>query len=130
MPRRDAIPVITAAHGQTFAWGRADCFTFALDVVKAVAGADPYADERGRWTTRIGAARRLKARGYANLAEALAAVLPAQEPGRGVLGDVGVADGPEGPVAVVHDGNGWIARGAHGVVRVPVAAVTHAFKVI
>ncbi|WP_412497296.1 DUF6950 family protein [Vibrio fluvialis] len=51
--------VIAAAQRTPFEWGKHDCCLFAADCALAVAGVDPAADYRGRYSTEIGAKRAL-----------------------------------------------------------------------
>ena len=133
MARHDAIPVIMAAHRAAFSWGEHDCATFAMDVVEAVTGKAPYA-LRGTYSTQVGAALQLKAHGFDSIEEALVAAFPVENdpPRRGRLGDIGIANGPDGPVCVINDGDphSWIARGETGVVRLEASFVLRSFKVI
>ncbi|MBL4297853.1 hypothetical protein H8F06_21475 [Vibrio fluvialis] len=51
--------VITNAQRQPFSWGHHDCCLFAADCALAVAGVDPAAEYRGRYSTELGAKRAL-----------------------------------------------------------------------
>jgi hypothetical protein len=128
--RAAAVPVILAAQGLAFALGRADCFTLAMDVARAVTGRDPYSAERGRYKTRRGALGRLRRRGYADLRQAFGAVWPEIAPGAALLGDLGVAATADGLTAIVHDGNSWVGLSPRGGLQaVTLADVAAAFRV-
>lgn len=54
-----------------FEWGRNDCVLFALDGVQAITGLDAAADIRGKYSTALGAAKRMKTLyGHPSLSEA------------------------------------------------------------
>ena len=46
-----------------FEWGECDCCLFAADVVRDLTGVDYAAEFRGRYSTKIGAARLIKPHG-------------------------------------------------------------------
>lgn len=132
------IQVVGDHAARPFEWGGqrggSDCHMMAMDAVAAVTGTDPYADERGRYSTRIGALRRFTARGFGWLGDAYAAVLDEIPPAQAQRGDIGLV--------LVDDGKGGTAEAAvvilpphahgkseTGAVRVPVSAVTRAFRV-
>jgi len=48
---------LEAAYKRPFVWGEHDCCLFAANVVMAMTGIDGAADLRGRYKTRVGAAR-------------------------------------------------------------------------
>lgn len=128
--RGRAVAVILSAHEAPFAWGVSDCFTFVLDVVEAVTGSAPYADERGQYSSRFGAARRIADRGFGGLDDAFAAVWPVIAPGAALLGDVGLIRPSDGPTAVVFDGTRWIGRAQGvGVQPVPIDLVRRAYRI-
>lgn len=79
-----------------FIWGRFDCATFAADAVEAMTGQDFARDIRGGYTTAVGAQRRLRALGYADVVEMAEAHLPAAPRARegdviAFEGDLGLA---------------------------------------
>lgn len=126
-------------HGdRPFEWGGrkggSDCFMMSMDVAQALTGADPYADERGRYTTRIGALRRFTARGFTWLAEAYGAVfeeIPRAHARRGDIGLVQIDDGRGRPVdcSVIVTGTHAIGKSETGTLRVPVKTLRTAFRV-
>lgn len=74
-----------------FQWGAADCITRVLDLCEAMTGVNPLpAGERG-YKTAIGAARKLKDLGFADLEAALAATFPEVPKARARRGDCGLA---------------------------------------
>lgn len=135
----DRVIQVVADHGaRPFEWGGrrggSDCHMMAMDAVAAVTGADPYADERGRYSTRIGALRRFTARGFAWLGDAYAAVLDEIPPAQAQRGDIGLVLVDDGKGRTVEAAVVILPPHAHGksetgAVRVPVSAVTRAFRV-
>lgn len=123
--------VLDRAATQAFAWGRADCFTLAMDAVAAITGADPYPDERGAYTTPVGARLRLTAHGFADMAalfDSVAAEIPVAFAGRGDLGLTETATGEL--AAIVCDGTAWVGRSeGEGFVRVPRNAAVRAWRI-
>jgi hypothetical protein len=104
----DALMKVIADHAaRPYQAGVSDCFAMAMDGVGAVTGVRPYADVR--YSTDLGAARQMKRRGFADLQEAVAAVLPPRD--RAILhrGDVAVIPGTVGPTLglVVAGGIAW-----------------------
>lgn len=110
-------------------WGVSDCYMMADDAVEAVTGARMYPEALG-YSTERGAARKLKAHGFANVREAFAAkfrevpVLMAQR------GDVGVIE-RDGQVAGGFVTAAGFATRAHGgpVEFLPLRTVTAVFRV-
>jgi hypothetical protein len=106
----------------------------AMDAVAALTGSDPYADERGRYATRLGALRRFTARGFAWLGDAYAAVFDEVPPALAQRGDIGlvmVPDGRGGEVeaAVVILPPHAYGKSEEGALRVPLRVVKRAFRV-
>lgn len=129
LDRRPAARVIEAALARPFVWGESDGLRLALDVYCAVTGKpDPAAGIA--WRSALGAARCLKNRGFADIAEALDTILPAPiAPGQALLGDIGVVGRPRATCAVVHAGHGWVGADPDGgLVRVPLGQVTRAWR--
>ncbi len=87
-------------------------------------GIDPYADERGRFTTRRGAALRLKRRGFDSVEAAIAAVyrpIPMAEAKRGdvaIVPEEFLALGGLGTCGTVL-GTHIACKGLQGLVRTP-----------
>lgn len=130
---------VVADHSRRpFSWGGtdggSDCHMMAMDAVAALTGVDPYADERGRYTTRIGALRRFSARGFAWLGDAYAAVLEEVPPALAQRGDIGLVEilderGRTVEAAVVILPPHAHGKSETGAIRVPVAHVKRAFRV-
>jgi hypothetical protein len=107
-----------------FSWADSNCLWLALDCARAVTGVDPYADERGRFKTRRGAASRLKRRGFDSVEAAIAAVYRRIAMAEAKRGDVAIV--PEELLAIGGLGTCGTVLGTHiackgltGLVRVP-----------
>lgn len=125
------VAVLDRAAGETFEWGRADCFTLAMDIVEAITGDDPYRHERGAYSSPVGARLRLIANGFEDMAGlfgSLAHELPTAFAARG---DLGLTPAPGGEMAaIVCDGTGWVGRSeGAGFVRLPRNAAVKAWRV-
>lgn len=114
---------VCARLRRSFAWGTADCCTWAFDAVQAVTGVDAIDDLRGTYATRWQALRVLWRAG--GLRALLDARLPGRVPDGGVLmhGDVGLVPGglmPGGPMLVgalaVWWRGAWVGQGQDGLV--------------
>ncbi len=85
-----------------FEWGVHDCALFAADAILAITGTDPARDWRGRYTSARGARKLLRARGFADKAALLSALLPEVPPARAAVGDIALLGDDETlPVAVI-----------------------------
>lgn len=115
-----------------FAYGEHDCaLGLAAAAVEAVTGADVAAAYRKRYHSRIGALRVLRNDGFANLADAVAALLPEIEPARARRGDIAAIpdDGPFGHSLGVVDGERVFVLRETGLGTVDRAVMTRAFRV-
>lgn len=125
------VAVLDRAQTGPFEWGKSDCFTLTMDVVEAVSGEAHWSSERGRYTTAIGAARRLKANGFDDL-EAFVGSLGREIPASFARrGDLGIVPTEGGPAAVVCDGMTWVGRAdGVGFVRLPRASALRAWRIV
>lgn len=102
-----------------FAWGTADCVTFAGDVCLAVRGNNPLERGAADYADAAGAALCLEADGHASLLAALRARLG--KPGRPVFAQPGdllfVPTGDLGALAVLNGAMAW-APGDTGLQRI------------
>lgn len=130
--------VIADHRDRPFEWGGkkggSDCFMMAMDAAEALTGADPWAAERGRYTTRIGALRRFRANGFAWLADCYAETFNEIAPAMAQRGDIGLvttrdARGREMQCSVVVMGSHAFGKSETGALRVPVSALTTAYRV-
>lgn len=121
--------VIERYQDGAFAWGVRDCFTLPMDVAAALTDVDPWADER-TYKTEIGAARKLRRLGFADVADAFAAKfseIPATLAQRGDIGAVVDASGAACGVVVL----GTLVAGmspAAGLTFLPRARLVRAFR--
>src|SRR5690606_2395292 len=99
------------------------------DAVVALTGVDPYPDERGRYSTAVGAKRLFTARGFRWLDDAYAAVFPEIPVSFARRGDIGLVECSGADCAVVVVGAEAVGKSPDGVIRVPVRALKKAFKV-
>jgi hypothetical protein len=143
LPRLDGWPErlsgVLADHAdRPFEWGGrrggSDCHMLAMDAVLALTGVDPYPDERGRYTTPIGAKRLFGKRGFGWLDDAYDAVFERTAPALARRGDIGLAammDPVLGPVdcaAVVAGADAW-GKGREGILRVPTLSLAVCWRV-
>jgi hypothetical protein len=78
--RRQLNAFVNSVRRRPHSWDGADCaVAFAGGAVLAITGADLVADWRGTFTTAAEAAAQLHERGFADVAEAVSAVLPEHE---------------------------------------------------
>lgn len=114
-----------------FEYGKADCFIFPMDCVRAMTGVDPFEAHRGKYKTLKGAYKLLKAHGVKNVGDAFARYfleIPSSLAGRG---DLGVVPGDNFVSGVVFMGSTVIGKHeVQGNMHVPRDLVTRAFKVL
>lgn len=103
--------------GKPFSWGEADCCLFACDWVLARRGVDPMATWRGTYATRLGVYRRINKSGGFLAAVTLemeaAGLMRTNDP---QPGDVGVVQGPQGPVLAIRTPTGWACKAERGLI--------------
>ncbi|QTL01906.1 hypothetical protein J5J86_13935 [Aquabacter sp. L1I39] len=122
--------VIERYQADVFAWGARDCFTLPMDASAALIGVDRWAVER-TYSTKIGAARKLKRLGFADVADAFAAKFEEIPPAlaqRGDIGSVADANGAACGVVVL----GTLVAGMSpvaGLTFLPRARLVRAFRV-
>jgi hypothetical protein len=120
--------VVRAWWRRPFAWGTADCATFAAQCVHAVTGRHPLAGLT--WANKRQAFAVLQRLG--GLRAATSSVLGTPQPTSAAmprLGDVGLHTGQGGPALCVWCGARWMAPHRTGLVAVQPAefwSVTHA----
>jgi len=127
---RERLSLVMRRHAdEPFTWGRSDCFLLAMDVCEAILGTDPYADERGRYRSAVGAARRLRRRGFGSPEDALAAVSILIEPAAVLPGDIAIVDDVSGGEAMaVVTGRLIEGKGVAGAIRLPLTAAKRAYR--
>lgn len=89
---------LEAARDQPFAWGTHDCCIWASGVRDELTGCDDTALFRGRYTTEIGALRRLRKLGWQSIEEAATALMgqPRANIFMAQRGDIALIDDPAG----------------------------------
>lgn len=123
--------VIAAHDAMPFAWGKADCFNFAMDAVAAMRGvADPFEAERRRYRTEAGAARALRRLKAADSATLLVRVFEEIPVAMASVGDLMVMPSDNGVAACgICIGHELLMRGEANLCRVPRSRATRAFRV-
>lgn len=112
-----------------FGWGSSDCFLLPMDCVRAMTDAEPWPEVRGQYASETGAAKQLRRRGFADMAEAFASAFPEIPPSLAGRGDIGIVDSPRGLAGVVFIDTGVVGKAEAGIRRLPRAHVLRAFKV-
>lgn len=118
---------IVAALETPFEWGVHDCALFAADAVLAMTDTDLAAGVRGRYRTRTGAARVLRAMGHSDVGSLAAAELREIPVALASAGDIAILDGPEGLMLAVVGGALLMAPGPTGLSFAPREAALRAF---
>ena len=121
---------IDAAMTKEFRWGEHDCCLFACDCIEAVTGVDPAAPHRGRYQSKFGAARVLKAL-HGSLSDSASAVArqlsaPHIQTNAAKRGDVCFLQTEYGDALGVVYGHEIYVPAAVGLARYP---VHHALKI-
>lgn len=116
--------------GVPFAWGSADCVTWAADCALALTGVDPIADIRGRYSTERGAQRILVQRGWGDVAGLAAAIYSEIPVAMAHAGDWVSIRRDDGVVVLGVSFGAWIvARGPDGLGRLDLTAAMRAYRV-
>lgn len=132
------LAVIESARSVPFAWGGSDCCLFACDCILAMTGVDPAACFRGRYHTKSGARRSLKAYAGAGLEAVVERItreraMPEVPPRMAQRGDVLLITAPECPperlALAICCGACIAAQGAAGLIFVPFARGLRAWRV-
>jgi hypothetical protein len=114
-----------------FEYGKVDCFTFPMDCVLAMTGVDPWASERGKYTTLKGAYKRLRNRGFKNVGDAFAHHFLEIAPAFAARGDIGTVPGDDFVSGVVIVGTSAIGKHpVMGNVHVNRDMIERAFRVL
>ncbi len=109
--------------------GTRDCLWFALDVVHVVTGRELYPEERGSYTNLAEGAERLRARGFRNTHDVIAANCDEIPVADARTGDLGVAPAKGGPTLVVFRGGEVLGLTQRGLTTMPREHATRAFRV-
>ncbi len=108
--------LVQARMSMPFCWGTFDCVLFAADVVQALTGEDLAAAFRGRYSTELGARRKMLHMFGADVQSVVMRYrFPEILPAAARRGDLGVFDGSGGQTVAVCLGRDWYAPDASGV---------------
>lgn len=123
---------IKHAKLKSFEWGKFDCCLFAADTVYAMTGVDPVAEFRGRYSTRIGAAKLIKAAGgfEAMITAVLGPPKSILKVSRGdvVLGEVSSLEHLGPVLGVCEGGVSWFV-GEEGLIAIPTKCCTKSWGI-
>lgn len=115
-------------RSKPYKWGSNDCVTFAANAVKAATGKDYGRGHRGKYKTKLGAAKYLKGMGFDTPEQLIDSLLDEKLPGFAQRGDIVLArDGI--PALCMGDFALSVAEGNAGLVRVPRADWVKAWAV-
>lgn len=119
---------ISSYENKPFAWGASDCSLFAADCVAAQRDDDPFAFLRGRYATKVGAARVLKKEG-GKISAVMARTLKEVAPSFAKRGDVCLIEVEGEEAAGIVIGAEIIAMAETGTIRLPRSLILKAFSV-
>ena len=127
--KADLRSYLAAQADAPFAYGSADCGSFAGGAIEAMTGENPHAAVAGKYKTMAGALRALKRLGHEDHIAYAASVLNEIDPLYAQFGDVAVVDSPEGPALGVVVGSHIEIRTPVGRGVVPLTDAVRAFRV-
>lgn len=110
-----------------FQWGVSDCVTFPADCVEAITGTDPLGDRH--YSTQIGAALKMKARGVDNVGDAFKTLFPEIAPAMAGVGDLVVVEIDGQPGGGICIGAMVACKAETGLSFLPRDRAVRAFKV-
>lgn len=114
-----------------FAWGGADCLSFAADCAKLITGNDPAVDLRGKYDSEIGAKRIMVDRGWQTLGDVAASMFPEIPVATARSGDWAFVVNDDGTETLgVVDGALVLARTQAGAGFQPLTKASRAFRVV
>jgi hypothetical protein len=112
-----------------FDWGSHDCCMFAADWVMAATGVDPALHFRSTYFNARGAADTLRIHGGIGEIVSAAGFVRWQSPAMAQRGDVALVTNDKRDLLAVVDGAHCVAPGKHGLVWLPLADASAAWKV-
>ncbi len=120
---------LTASAAQPYAIGHHDCALFAAGAVMAVTGHDPGDAFRGRYRSKTGGLRLVRAAGHTDHIAVFAAALEEIAPSFAAPGDVAVVMHPQdGPLLGVVQGESIYVLGENGLGHASRALMVRAFR--
>lgn len=137
MTRHPDWPARLAAHlaavkAQPFAWVQNDCCTFAAGAVQAITGDDPMAPLRGKYSSKVSAARLIAKAGSLQALVTQYLGVPVHAPALAGRGDVVLFEmaAPYGPEALgICVGAHIAAPGPDRMVLLPITVAVAAWRV-
>lgn len=124
--------VIDDLWAKPFSWGDHDCGPGLVgNVVKAITGDDPAKPYRGKYSDAKGALRIIKRKGFANLGDMVASILPEIHPSEAKIGDIAAVktDSAIGYALGVVNGERVFVLMENGIGTVDLLQCERAFKV-
>ncbi|CAN7446914.1 hypothetical protein LJR235_002872 [Pararhizobium sp. LjRoot235] len=124
--------VIDELKSKPFLWGDHDCGPGLVgNVVNAITGEDPAKPYRGKYFDAKGALRIIKRKGFANLGDMVASMLPEIHPSQAKIGDIGAikTDSAFGYALGVVNGERVFVLMEDGIGTVDLLQCERAFKV-
>lgn len=109
-------------------WGVSDCYLLADDCVLAITGERMHPDHLG-YKTEMGAAKKLRKRGFSDVGAAFAARFESIPPSLAQRGDIGVIERDGKVYGGVFTSLGFAARGHQTLEFHPASDVTRAYRV-
>lgn len=110
-------------------YGVSDCFLMPMDAVEAVTGIRHFPEDRA-YKSEVGAAKRLRKRGFATVEDAFASLFETVSQLSAERGDIGVVEIAGVVCGGVFTVLGFAVRDAIGVQFLPITHVKTAFRVI
>lgn len=120
---------LIAAASRPYSLGQHDCALFAAGAVDAQRGLDPARDWRGRYDTKLGGLRLLRAAGHEDHIAATAALLEEIRPVFAAGGDVAMVSEADAPSLGVVQGEMVYVLRPDGLGLVPRAMIVRAWRV-
>lgn len=107
-----------------FEWGAFDCCLFAADAVQIITGKDYAESFRGRYKSKSGATKAIRAAGFESLSDVLCGLLGEAKTGINIQrGAVCLVDSQQGPAAGIFFGGVVWTTGPEGLVALPLNKV-------
>ena len=122
---------IDATFRKPFAYGAFDCTLFAAGAVEAMTGVSLHAEFVGRYQTRTGGLRHLKALGFDDHVEYVASLFSEVHPSMAQIGDIAVIETDTGHgLGIVQGSRIYVTQpGALGLGLVDLLQASRAFRV-
>jgi uncharacterized protein DUF6950 len=122
--------IIKSYKNKPFVWGVNDCCLFAANTVLALTGEDLAEEFRGKYHTKLGAAKVLKQHGFHSIEQLLIAKLGQPiAPLTATYGDVALIENHQGELAagIVFRSSVYCV-GPQGLIQLPLSNVIHVWR--